>query len=243
MRLDYFRPQFSDWEWPKQLFSIEFDVKAETVALLLVDMQFTYTDSNGSFAKALARLNPEMARLFKERVEKRVLPGNLRLLRAFREARRQIVYTKHLRFIPDGRDLILRRRTRDKIAVAETGFSHMGHSGSRDAEIVETLKPEVGDYVVEKNSSSPFNSTGIDQVLRNMNIETLVVTGLATDMCVITTARDAADRGYNVIVAEDACTTFDLASHESALVNFSRVYGKVMQSEGVLELLNLTSSI
>jgi nicotinamidase-related amidase len=102
--------------------------------------------------------------IVRERLEREVLPANLCLLKAFRQAGRQIAYTKHVRFISDGRDLILRRRIRDKIAIDKTGFSHMEASGCRDAEIVDVLKPQVGDYVVEKNSSSAFNSTGIDQV-------------------------------------------------------------------------------
>lgn len=242
MKLQYFRPQFSDAEWPKGLFSVEFDVKLERTALLLVDMQVAYIDPNGGFLKALARLNPKMTRLYRERLEREVMPANLRLLKAFRAVGRQIVYTKHARFIPDGRDMILRRQIRDKTAVDVTGFSHMEASDSRDTAIVDALAPQAGDYVVEKNSSSPFNSTGIDQVLRNMNIETLVVTGLATDMCFITTSRDAADRGYNVIAVEDACGTYDMASHEASLLAFGRVYGKVMRSDAVLRLLNLKVS-
>ena len=65
------------------------------------------------------------------------------------------------------------------------------------------------------------------QTLRNLRLETLVITGMATDMCVETTARDAADRGYNVIVVEDAVATFNPEHHPHALSSLARVFGQV----------------
>ena len=67
-----------------------------------------------------------------------------------------------------------------------------------------------------------------------MGLETLVLAGIATDMCVETTARDAADRGFNVILAEDATATFFEHHHRSALSGFARVFGQVWESFGVL---------
>ena len=64
-----------------------------------------------------------------------------------------------------------------------------------------------------------------------------VVMGIATDMCVETTARDAADRGFNVIVVEDATATFFEHHHRAALSGFARVFGQVWDSERVLAAL------
>ena len=75
--------------------------------------------------------------------------------------------------------------------------------------------------------SSAFNSTGIEWLLRNMDVTTLVVAGVATDMCVETTARDAADRGFDVIVVEDATMTYYEHHHRAALSGFARVFGQV----------------
>ena len=94
-----------------------------------------------------------------------------------------------------------------------------------------------GGLVIDKNASSPFNGTGIDQLLRNLGIETLVMTGMATDMCVETTARDAADRGYNVIVVEDAVATFFPQHHHAALSALARVYTQVWRTDRVLDTL------
>jgi nicotinamidase-related amidase len=60
---------------------------------------------------------------------------------------------------------------------------------------------------------------------------------MATDMCVETTARDAADRGYNVIVVEDAVATFFEDHHNAALSAMARVYTQVWTTDGVLSQL------
>jgi nicotinamidase-related amidase len=106
--------------------------------------------------------------------------------------------------------------------------------GSFEHEIVDEVAPGPGELVLDKNSSSPFNGTGIDQLLRNLGVDTLVLAGVATDMCVETTARDAADRGYNVVVASDATATFYAAHHDASLSALARVFGKVWNTETIL---------
>ena len=70
-----------------------------------------------------------------------------------------------------------------------------------------------------------------------MDVETLVLAGMATDMCVETTGRDAADRGFNVIVVEDATATFFEHHHRAALSGFARVFGQVWDTARVLAAL------
>ena len=95
-----------------------------------------------------------------------------------------------------------------------------------------TLQP--GELVLNKNSSSVFNSTDADQLLKNLDIDTLVVVGGATDMCVLTSSIDAADRGYNVVVAEDCTCTFNHRNHVQALSVLSRAFAKVSSHEDIL---------
>ena len=109
--------------------------------------------------------------------------------------------------------------------------------GDRGHAIIPRLRSKPNELVLDKNTGSAFNSTGIDFHLRNMGVTTLAVTGIATDMCVMVTSLDAADRGWNVFIVSDACTTVDNGSHEAALLNFRRVFGKTPQTREIVELL------
>ena len=73
-----------------------------------------------------------------------------------------------------------RRRLRDQSRLKVSGIDHFFSPGTREHEIVDELKPNPGEMIFNKNTSSAFNSTNIDQILRNMRIETLVITGMAT---------------------------------------------------------------
>ena len=137
--------------------------------------------------------------------------------------------------------MIARRRRRDTDALATTSAPALWHSGTFEHEIVGQLEPRDGELVLEKNTSSAFNSTGIEWLLRNLGVTTLVVIGVATDMCVETTARDAADRGFDVIVVEDATLTYYEEHHRAALSGFARVFGQVWESGRVLAELGTAS--
>ena len=91
--------------------------------------------------------------------------------------------------------------------------------------------------VFDKNTSSAFHTTPIDLYLRNMGIKTLVLTGVAADMCVFATALDAADRGFHVIIAADACETFDPGSAEAVQILFGHISGYVMKTADIADWL------
>ena len=94
-----------------------------------------------------------------------------------------------------------------------------------------------GDPIVRKTSMGAFASTGLDHLLRSLEREHLFVTGVSTNMCVETTAREAADRGYAVTLVEDACAATHQDLHEGTLRNFSRFFGKVRSTDEVVDLL------
>ena len=96
------------------------------------------------------------------------------------------------------------------------------------------LTPEPSDFVVNKRSIGAFASTGIDHLLRSLGREQLYMTGISTNMCVETTAREAADRGYLVTMVEDACATTHADLHETTLRNFKRLFGRVRTTDQVL---------
>ena len=88
------------------------------------------------------------------------------------------------------------------------------------AQIVDELVPLSGDVVLDRTRMSIFNGTGVDNMLRNLNIRTLVVVGAWTNMAVEHTVRDAADHGYEVTIVTDATSSLS-AEWQHAAVNFA----------------------
>lgn len=222
-----------DWvmPWP------EFDIDWQRAALLVIDVQNYSSNTRAGLAQMLREQRPEVAGYYADRIERTMVPNIERLIDGFRAAGREVIYTRHGALLPDGRDMILRRRRRNAAAEAGTRKPALWALGSFEHDVIDQLQPRPGELVVDKNASSPFNGTGIDQILRNLGIETLVLTGTATEQCVETTARDAGDRGYNVIVVEDATGTFFHRHHVASLSSIARVYGQVWDSTSVLRAL------
>ena len=101
---------------------------------------------------------------------------------------------------------------------------------SNRAKFLANLQPSAsngrGDILIPKTSCSVFNSTNIAYVLRNLQIEQIVVVGQLTDQCVESAVRDAADLGFFVTVVDDACAATGAAEHAKGLAGmkgFSRV--------------------
>lgn len=222
-----------DWVMPWPDLTIDWGRSA----LLVIDVQNYSSNVRVGIAQMLIEQRPSVAPYYTDRIQNTMVPNIVRLIDGFRLVGREVIYTRHGALLPDGRDMILRRRRRDADATTQTRKPALWPLGSYEHDIIDELKPAPGELVVDKNSSSPFNGTGIDQLLRNMAIDTLVVSGTATDMCVETTARDAGDRGYNVIVAEDATGTYFHAHHVAALSSIARVFGQVWDTTTVLSAL------
>jgi biuret amidohydrolase len=218
--------------WP------EFEVDWRRSALAVIDVQNYSSNAKVGIAAMLLEKRPEVADYYSERILGTMVPNIKRLVGGFRAAGREVIYTRHGPLLPDGRDLIARRRRRDVRSAEQLDSPTLWPRGSYEHEIIEELKPEPEDLVIDKNASSPFNATGVDQLLRNLGIDTLVLTGTATEMCVETTARDAADRGYNVIVAEDATGTYFQSHHEASLSSIARVYGQIWSTDQILKALD-----
>ena len=222
-----------DWVFPWPAL----DVDWERAALLVVDMQNYGCNPDAGLGPMLRDRHPRIAGYYLPRLADTVIPNVTRLVAAFRLAGRDVVFTRHGPLVADGRDMIPRRRRRDIAAREATELPALWHRGTFEHELIEQLEPMPGELVVDKNTSSAFNSTGIEWLLRNMGIGTLVVVGMATDMCVETTARDAADRGFDVIIVEDGSATFRERHHRAALSGFARVFGQIWTTDDVIAAL------
>ncbi|MEM0066471.1 MAG: isochorismatase family cysteine hydrolase [Sulfolobales archaeon] len=109
--------------------------------------------------------------------------------------------------------------------------------GDEASKVVEELKPLPRDYVLEKRTYSAFFETGLDLLLRGLEVKTVVITGIHTHICVKHTAADAFFRGYKIIVVRDATATFDATVHERALDYMKTMYGaEVTTTEELIRL-------
>lgn len=97
------------------------------------------------------------------------------------------------------------------------------------------VSPLPGDRVVVKHRYSAFNNTDLHTILRAKGVESVLVTGVATNVCVESTARDAFMYDYYVTMVEDCVATSDPSLHEATLENIRRHFGLVASSQGVID--------
>ena len=147
------------------------------------------------------------------------------LLQCFREHDGHHVHIQHISQEPDA------------------AFFIKGDSGS---DIHDSVAHFEGEPIVYKHHPNSFRETNLLEMLKGWGIERIVITGMMTHMCVDATARAAADFGFEVIVAADACATRDLKygdttipaelAHKSFLAAV-KSYGRVMKSDEIIALL------
>lgn len=219
--------------WPRALVELEIDLLS--TALMIVDMQYYVTSPDYGLGKALNDKLPKMAAYYFPRLNDIVIPNNRKLLNFFRENGLKVVHITVGAELPDASDYYLPRRKKDIELQQRTGYFTTPIKGSKNHKIIKPLEPVKGELVINKTSASAFNSTGIDIILRKMRINSLIITGVATNACVETTARDAADRWYNTILVEDACATFDPLDHDATLRSFARIFGMVKTTAEVID--------
>jgi len=99
------------------------------------------------------------------------------------------------------------------------------------------LAPAEGDAVVDKHSFSGFYRTRLHEVLQEKEIKTLVVTGVATNVCVDSTLREGFFLGYNIVVAEDCVGSNSQAGHEGTLATVRNNIGTVSESAEIVRVL------
>ncbi|HLH25352.1 MAG TPA: isochorismatase family cysteine hydrolase [Chloroflexota bacterium] len=189
----------------------ELTIDPERTALLVVDMQ-NYSE-----------------------LPRRVLDTNLQLRDFFRAHELPVIFLRVGSLLPDARDQHARRR--------ESWIRKPGDAapprvprGTPGFEVCPELAPRPTELVIDKNATSAFIGSPLDLYLRNLGVQNLVVTGTSTNHCVDNTARDAADRGFNVILIDDACADGSEAGHCATMSTFPRHFGVVRRTDEVIAL-------
>ena len=203
--------------------NVEFRQKAidcENAALLVVDVQ------KSEYNKEYIKNNPQEKYLF-DRIKNKVIPNGIKLLNSCRNKNIEVIYTVVESLTLDGRDRSLDYKISGIFAA----------KGSWQAGVVDELKPLENEIIIPKTSSSLFNSTNFEYVLRNLSIQYLIVMGIVTDQCVETAVRDGCDRGFLVTLIEDACATHSQQRHDESLIGV-KGYCRIRKTEEVLKEIN-----
>lgn len=191
-------------------------------ALLVVDMQ-------NDFVREGAPLEVPDARAT-------IAPIN-RLVARFRQLNRPVVFTHFLSRETESLLWLWSPECRP-----DTKCCWKGHLRSyRDlpepvdcAATVPELDPQPGDLTIEKFGYGAFHDTPLDARLRELGVESLVVTGTVTQICVEETAREAFHHGYPTTVVADAVSSYAPDLHAATLKNFALKFGWVADTEDVL---------
>jgi ureidoacrylate peracid hydrolase len=139
-----------------------------------------------------------------------IVPTLRRLIAAFRQAGRPVIFTKHVHH-PDHFDS----------GVMGWWWEGMCVEGTPESEIHPDLAPIGNEKVVLKHRYSSFYNTDMETVLRCLKIEDIIISGVMTNLCCESTARDAYFRDYRVFALADGMGTINEEMHVASLMNLA----------------------
>ena len=192
---------------------------ANRTALIIVDMQNDYIHEEGAHARAGAVYHPAVDG---------VLKNIGRLVDTARRHGALPVYVMTTHDSTTDSEAWLQRK--DGLGVPHSQVSRTGTWGSALFE----MEPEDGDIVVTKHRYSAFVGTNLDLVLRSHDIRSLVLTGVATNVCVDCTLRDGLQLDYHVALVSDASSATSEKAWEDTVESTARNYGPVCLTEEII---------
>jgi biuret amidohydrolase len=208
-------------------------ILSRKTALLVIDMQRDFLQPDGYAAKAGLDIVP---------LRGAIAPAAA-VLAAARAAGLLVVHTRegHAADLSDCPPYKLERSRRAGAEIGSTGpLGRLLVRGEFGHDFVDELRPVAGEIVIDKPGYSAFEHTALQQVLTSRGIDTLIVTGITSEVCVSSTLRSAADRGYRCITVRDACASGDPALHRAAMAMIEvegGVFGEVVSAAALIKKL------
>jgi len=202
----------------------------QRTALIIIDMQRDFLDPGGYAATA----GLDVCAL------RRTIPAIRQLLDCARRRDMLVIHTRegHRADLSDCPSAKLKR---SRVAGAEIGsagpLGRLLVRGEYGHDIIDELRPLPGEPIVDKPGYGAFHQTDLAQILQNRAIRNLLVCGVTTEVCVHSTLREAADRGYRSIMIADACGSAYPDLHEAALCMVAvegGIFGRVADTPSVL---------
>lgn len=155
-----------------------------------------------------------------------ILPTLKRLIAAFRQAGRPVIYTRHVHH-PDRLDA----------GIMEWWWEGMCIEGTPESEVHDDIAPLPKEKVVLKHRYSAFHNTDLETVLRCLKVEDLVVSGIMTNLCCESTARDAYYRDYRVFFLADGTGSINEEMHLASLLNLAFGFACVTTADAIIQEL------
>lgn len=208
-------------------------LKTSETALLVIDMQRDFLEPGGYLDAAGFELDA---------VRAAIAPAQ-RLLAGARAAGLTVVHTRQ------GYRSDLGELPPHRLAQIRDGSSSIGRPGPLGRflirgelgnEIIPELAPEPGEFVVDKSDTGAFWGTDLAAILAGQGVRALILAGVTTEVCVHSTLREAADRGFECALAADACGSGDPEAHAAALratTTEGGVFGVVASADQILAAL------
>ncbi|MGQ0566874.1 MAG: cysteine hydrolase family protein [Gemmobacter sp.] len=200
-----------------QPFDFAFD--PATTALIVIDMQRDFVEPGG-FGAALGN---DVTLL------RTIIPAVARLIAACRTAGVPVIHTRECHR-PDLSDLPPSKRDRGSPALRIGDHGPMGRiliAGEPGAEIIPELAPLPGEIVLDKPGKGAFYATSLTDDLACLGTRHLILAGVTTEVCVQTTMREANDRGFACLLAEDATESY-FPAFKAATLEMIRAQGAIV---------------
>ncbi len=166
-----------------------------------------------------------------------VNPNTTRLVEFFRANEIPVIYTKFASFRNDRTDYSNNIRAINEMSENMIGKYIFPSVQDPLADIIPELKPEENDIIIIKTTNGTFSSTDLEHHLRNLGVNTVLIVGVVTHVCVENTARIAFDLGFNVYLVDDACAGWSPSLHSAALRGMELFFVNIISTEKLLKQL------
>jgi biuret amidohydrolase len=197
----------------------DFPFDKGTIALIVIDMQRDFAEPGG-FGESLGN---DVSRITA------IVPAVSALIAGFRGAGLPVIHTMECHR-PDLSDCPPAKRNRGTPSLRIGDKGPMGRiliSGEPGTAILDAVAPIAGETVIEKPGKGAFYATELGETLQGLGIRQLVFAGVTTEVCVQSTMREANDRGYDCILAEDATESY-FPEFKSAAIAMIRAQGAIV---------------
>jgi biuret amidohydrolase len=190
-------------------------IDVDRTAVLVIDMQNDFVEEGAPLEFPEGR---------------RVIPAIQQVLGAARARQMPVIYAAHVHR-PGGADMGVHRELYPPVAEGKALVD-----GERGVDIHPELTPQPGEPVIKKHRYNSFYATYLEMILRGLGVETVVLTGMTTECCVLGTARGALERGFRSLVISDACASCDYPDLGAGAMPASEMH------LAALRVMSLTSS-